>query len=38
MKRKDLPQKPSLITHVEVYMDDMLVKSSREMQHLNDLQ
>ena len=23
--------------NVEVYMDDMLVKSTREMQHLDDL-
>ena len=38
MKRKDIPQEPSLITHVEVYVDDMLVKSAREMQHLNNLQ
>ena len=29
---------PQIGRNVEVYMDDMLVKSARETQHLDDLQ
>ena len=30
--------RPQIRQNVEVYMDNMLVKSAKEMQHLDDLQ